>query len=399
MEFSIPASNLDALTGKLDTLIRKAQRLHLPVPSYTVGERVVETRIKSDPTLIMPSQEIQVVVYPVAISGISPKINGFTLIAVIEHLEDENIVRSIPGMTTESELVAYRTVAPYCDHCKLIRRRNDTYILREDETGAYKQVGRSCLKDFTGYDSLEDIAGMYLDVIELCEHARDEYDYDMPTNRGIKLEDYLLFVSACMHAYGWVSKSVAREKCDGTASTADQALSEIEDTRKGKTDVVKPDDTDKKRVQAAIAWIRVMATDSLNDYLYNLYTVCKHDFCIYRHCGIAASLIAAYERATAQEIEKKTQRATSQYRGVVGKRSTFNGLTCTLVKDCESYYGVTYLHKFVDQSGNVYTWFSSSEKLDQGSTYDVTGSVKAHEEYQGIAQTVLTRCKVKQLVA
>lgn len=50
-----------------------------------------------------------------------------------------------------------------------------------------------------------------------------------------------------------------------------------------------------------------------------------------------------------------------------------------------------------DASGNELTWFGSNNDafdLKQGDVVTIKGKVKAHKEYNGKKQTVLTRCKV-----
>lgn len=58
-----------------------------------------------------------------------------------------------------------------------------------------------------------------------------------------------------------------------------------------------------------------------------------------------------------------------------------------------SYYddGETYINKMKDIEGNVFIW-KTGKSLSGNVT--LSGTVKAHEEYNGVKQTILTRCKV-----
>jgi hypothetical protein len=59
------------------------------------------------------------------------------------------------------------------------------------------------------------------------------------------------------------------------------------------------------------------------------------------------------------------------------------------------YYTVTtYVHTFKDADGNVFVWKTSSVSGFENETFRIKGTVKAHDEYRGVKQTVLTRCKV-----
>lgn len=61
----------------------------------------------------------------------------------------------------------------------------------------------------------------------------------------------------------------------------------------------------------------------------------------------------------------------------------------------------SYLHAFVDADGNRVKWFASSKSLAmpdgsfaalvEGQTVTLKATVKKHDEYKGIRETVLTR--------
>lgn len=56
-------------------------------------------------------------------------------------------------------------------------------------------------------------------------------------------------------------------------------------------------------------------------------------------------------------------------------------------------FGTTYLYKFADEAGNVFIWYASRPiELQERMTLKAT--IKAHNERNGVKQTVLTRCKV-----
>jgi hypothetical protein len=56
-------------------------------------------------------------------------------------------------------------------------------------------------------------------------------------------------------------------------------------------------------------------------------------------------------------------------------------------------FGDKVLHTFEDGQGNAAVWFSSGRALKIGKTYEIKATVKEHGEYNGIKQTVLSRCK------
>lgn len=61
----------------------------------------------------------------------------------------------------------------------------------------------------------------------------------------------------------------------------------------------------------------------------------------------------------------------------------------------EGRFGVTTLCRFADGAGNRLVWFATGHcSFVQGGTYALDATVKAHEEYEGVRQTVLTRVAV-----
>lgn len=83
----------------------------------------------------------------------------------------------------------------------------------------------------------------------------------------------------------------------------------------------------------------------------------------------------------------------SKYQHEIGQRKELN-LRVDSVFSFETKYGTSYLHTMSDSDDNVYIWSTSSRKLDKHKTYRLKGTIKDHKEYNGVKQTVLTRCSV-----
>lgn len=68
-------------------------------------------------------------------------------------------------------------------------------------------------------------------------------------------------------------------------------------------------------------------------------------------------------------------------------------------REINSYYGTSVLYTFA-QNENILVWFCSGCPIDKdihiGDEILLTGTVKAHDEYNGIKQTKLNRCIVKR---
>lgn len=85
---------------------------------------------------------------------------------------------------------------------------------------------------------------------------------------------------------------------------------------------------------------------------------------------------------------------TSEHIGEIGQRLTLK-VTYIHTASWDNQFGTQYIHKFVDESGNILTWKTTSYIPEQYQTeFTLTGTVKEHSEYKGDKQTVMARCKL-----
>ena len=63
------------------------------------------------------------------------------------------------------------------------------------------------------------------------------------------------------------------------------------------------------------------------------------------------------------------------------------------VKVFEEPWGIKFMHIMHDREGNTYKWFSK-KKLNETWEYHIKAAVKDHILYNGIQQTVITRCRI-----
>lgn len=91
--------------------------------------------------------------------------------------------------------------------------------------------------------------------------------------------------------------------------------------------------------------------------------------------------------------EKERLAAKSNYLGSVGEKISVNFVSGLEVACCETQFGLLHIYEFKDANGNAVVWKSSSSK-DIPESGTVTGTVKAHEEYNGIKHTIILRAKI-----
>lgn len=390
MMYSIPEVNFETLCKKVNRIQKKAIGAGTNVTFSVVGEHFDKVVFKSSP-------------YPVVVKYIDVeaegivKANGWSFVATIEHTEHGNIVRNAPNMVAPEWA---RTAECRCEHCNTKQRRKDTYLVKEDATGVIRQVGRSCLKEYTGGLDVSH-AAMLLSYIDLMEESTDFCgDTGMMATRYWGVHEYLLNVAETIRAFGYVSSTAAMEREDHPVRTSSLALtlmtsaySEDEELRQ-KTGYNPARAENEELVAAALSWV---AAQSGTDYIENLKVAYANEYCEARDMGIIASLLPSYHKAQARKAENEKRvvaESCSQHVGTIGQRIETT-VSLTLLTSWETQYGYTNLYRMMDSFGNVYTWKTGN--VYSNGDYTCKGTVKAHSEFRGTKQTELTRCKLTDL--
>jgi hypothetical protein len=111
------------------------------------------------------------------------------------------------------------------------------------------------------------------------------------------------------------------------------------------------------------------------------------------------------------EEKRMTENAKIEYYGAVGDKFELT-LTFDKIFGFETMYGYQYIILFHDDENHVFKWSSAKGnykivydktadfggceycEYEVGHKYLIKGTIKAHDEYKGVKQTVITRCKV-----
>lgn len=404
------------LTGLVADLGKKAKKLGIPAPTLrVVGHEKTFKKDKAGREVTFDWTLVELCSEPV-------KLAGWRFAAVISHATTGNTFRAIAGVAIPE---TFRFKAAWCDHCKKNRARIDTYVCSHED-GRMAQIGKNCLKDFLGHPNPQALAA-YLEALQATCESAGGYDEDDAwgeysgggyRERGYPTLSLLAQVCAVCDKHGWVSRTKARESGDeftGVDATVDIAARDLpvvlgyERAKKdkyGKDLTIRPTDAHAREAEAALAWARTQGENwvgkpgypSPSEYRTNLYYACLRDMTD-KDAGLVASLISVYRREQEKAREEKVSRETTvlSHIGTVGKREVFT-LTIMGIRDIDSDYGCTHLHRMQDAAGNKAVWFSSTKRLAEGQTYILKGTVKEHGDYKGIPQTVITRCDVQKLI-
>jgi hypothetical protein len=398
---TIHASNLAHVEAKIAKINRRATRLGCAPVELRIVERRTEEHKGSD------GEIYHLPVIDVELTGQPPRVAGFAFLASIEHTAAGNLIRVTPAHEGPID-PKWRTADPYCQHCNSRRRRKDTFLVRSED-GTTLQVGRNCLADYLGgHDPAQAIAACraFSQADDACAEGSD---FGCSGAYALDLAAYLPFVAAAIRVDGWTSRTAARDSIAPIASTADVALDCLIATikRESIAPEYRPTEADRARAREALDWTRADIDSHdpirLSDYQHNLSVIIEAGTVDHKRAGYAASIIGYHARGVELELKRNTKRQeareralASRHLGAVKERLTLEGVTIESIRELASDWGVTFLYK-MRAGSDALTWFSSRDQdLSVGQVVGLRGTVKKHDQYQGEAQTVLTRCKIAE---
>lgn len=102
----------------------------------------------------------------------------------------------------------------------------------------------------------------------------------------------------------------------------------------------------------------------------------------------------ANARLAARAEAKAADAATSKHVGTIGERRDFD-LTCLFRTSFEGSFGYVHIHGFKDADGNTVIYKGSNIIAAKGDVVTLKATIKDHGERDGVAQTIISRPKVK----
>lgn len=391
MQYAIFEGNLERLEKKLNHISNKCQKYGCTFHYEQVGELFKD--LKDEQGNEYTARFVLVEAEGTAV------INDWEFIAKVDHTEKGNIITGVCGVEVPNQ---YYTSKPICEHCNGTRFRKNTFIVRNQNTGEFKQVGKSCLKDFTRGMSAEAVT-QYMSLFNTLIEGETPAP-GCHIQHYMSTMEYLAFVAETIRHFGFSRTS------DEGVSTALRALDfynaahgwafpkEYMQKLRDKMDDIGFDvesQSTVKYVSDALAWISEQ--DESSNYMHNLKTACSLDYITGNILGLLASLFPAYNRDLEKQQKRKESydaESGSEFVGEVKDRITIKVKSVKCVTSWETDFGMTYIYKIIGQDGNVYTWKTGKVIDDEQSDISITGTVKAHNEFRGIKQTELTRCRV-----
>lgn len=370
MEYIIADMFLDSLTKKANRIEKKCKALGLPF-TFKIGEQTVLEWTNSD------GFKVGCFAHKVEVEG-NAKINGWTFVAKIDHEDAGNIISNALDQKCPA---SYRLANAYCEHCKTLRDRNETFVI-VNEQGEYKQVGKNCLKLYTD--------GM--DAEACAEYASFAHLLEETANRREGL--------APSHYYA-TKKLVAT--CIKVVSKIGYVRDKVAEAVEKEYRFAKEEDPEYRKACEIID--EAKAYEGEEDYLLNVKVAVSSDYIDMKWTVLVASYIHYLRKQEAKKAIEESKAKTSNHVGNVGQRITLrikrvkDSLYRTLyVKSTD--YGTTTVVEMIDVDGNVIKWGATNlcwlRQADQDGYDEITvkATVKSHDEYKGIKQTTVQRVAV-----
>ena len=396
--YKIPECNVEQFRKKIQTIEKKC-RMYGNEFVYNELQYVYEETQVDTETVLVKFLEVEV-------AGIA-KVHGWTLVA--ELIQVPGLQRHIVNYFDESAEIPdeYLTADIHCDHCSTKRHRKNVFVIYNEYTKEFKQIGRSCLQEYTSGLSGECAAYVSQFFNTLRDGSCEYFNISQP-KMYYSVDECLRIAGECFNKFGWHKKSDE----DSTYSEVYDIYNLIHNRIHTEADIVRIQDrmkaADFNADNYADDLVKLKAQLANYDGKYGLEpldvrNIITNEYVDVTKLGMLVYLPVIYDKIMkAQEQEKlyKERNAQSSHVGNVGDRIDVDIQSCRFVSSFESYYGYTYIYKFTDVSGNIYTWFASSPicnncgESDLDNIIHIKGTVKDHTEYKGAKETVLTRCKV-----
>lgn len=385
--FTIPAANLPWLEDKIGALGKRASKLGIVPPTIVVLDRSYSP--KTGHTVV------------VEIKGEAPVLPGWALAAVINVIEDEGIIKTLPGVMLPE---AFINVDPqYCDHCRTRRVRHDTFVLQNDDGTTFKQVGRSCLKDFIpGGHTSPDALAWYAHAMEAAISAATDAESGSrspSTPVYTDLNQFLACISVAIRTQGgWISRKEAYER--NVLATADYTRNNMMFLSTQVTD------EDNSAAIAAIEWaisLPVSETET-NEFLHNIAALARLGILDNRTYRIGAAIIPAHMKAVSRAARTSPLKPVMDrgYVGTVGKLFMGKAIVIGNPLTINGKFGTSHMYKF-SVDGNVVIWYAKdiNTELVPGKEVTLKGTVKSQDMYvpknggETTPQTVLNYVRVE----
>ena len=362
--YNIPESRWPWFEDQIKRLDKKAHKIcGEGIDLMVIGKHTDDESNKRTPKMI----------YEVLVDMPAVKIDGYEFMGTLDHGYDEgNIIRAVPGGEIPEN---FYNAAPNCTHCGFNRKRNSTFVLRCEEDKSFHQIGRTCLHDFTGHKSAEQLAKLaeLLAEIPVIAHTRGAGGGD-DSAQYVEAQYAAAMSYYVITRYGYYNQ--VRSKATGEPMTKSRVLEKVWDYANVSLH---------EEIEGRKALEYMAAIPDTSEWAHNVRVLAGAPAINVRHMGVFVSGVQSYIKHKGVNI--------SDWQGMPGSKERIE-MPMELVSGRKMSNG-DFLYKFSDFSGNVYAWFSKENFMnDIGRRFKISARVRRHSEYGGVKQTELNWMRI-----
>lgn len=386
----IPEHRLAEFKATIEKLQRRAVKLNCGAIGYKVLGEEIRTIRDTNPDGSEYKYALKFI--EVSVFGDAPQLAGWRFIAKIDH--DKTIGNIVSVLPSQELPTVYRDADLYnCDHCHKKLFRRDTFVVQHVESGAFKQVGRQCLRDFLGHENPESVA-RYFEVLEMVLSFGSDWDEAVPGSGGVRYEsllDTLCAASAAIRLFGWASRKQEQEDdTNWVLSTASRVSFNRDCKSSQKLEII---ESDKTNAESAIAWFQ--EHDDKEDFFYNAKLLADAGWAKLSHVGLVAAMMWIFIR---NEQRSKVEHINYEYLGTPGQRIEIGEVKLlSIYGPMDSQFGPQYIYRF-STGKHLLVWFTGRLLGKQAgeSLHILKATVREHKEYHNQKETIISRATLAQ---
>ena len=220
-------------------------------------------------------------------------------------------------------------------------------------------------------------------------------------NKLFDVREVLVATYKVIDQYGYTPKGKATEETPATASIVERVVKGIEPSPEVTADL--------EEIKSACDHYTALFNNPYdrkgNQFDFTLGEIIEKGAVTAKQFGFLTAVLPSYRRFVQRETEYAERKAVE---AELGKASEWIGdpkdrltLTATIesVKALDTVYGTSFLTKFLSEDTNHVVWFASNDPEGSYKHFGSVGeevtfkaTVKKHDEFNGVKQTVVTRC-------
>lgn len=411
-------SNLELFRTRVVEINEKFSKKNLPLVTWAILVDDVEEHVY---TIIAKSEFEQS-----NLSGVDVKFEG--VVSLIDCSENDKVY------TFDNPLITRLVSADCkCDKCqKKIGRAKYIVFSKTNDVQTRDDLivlGTTCAKEYFPFDvesyfyglelAFDEIMGLYDEEMGSCSFRATTTDFDDLFYATVACTDNLkVYEKEDRRTRSLVDRWIANEKVSrySSATYRDEypipsnayTLAEIKEWISESFNKDNDEIRNDFEMNARTTFYKTLddGTRELRDRIPNKFL----GIAIYGFISAKKNHDRLVEKKIAEE-KRAIENAKVEYFGNVGDKFELT-LTFDKIFGFETMYGYQYIILFHDDENHVFKWSSANGnykvvydktanfggteyvEYEVGHKYLIKGTIKAHDEYKGVKQTVITRCKV-----